>query len=135
MTVDPQAAKAATVSGAASVALQLFGTPLSGIFAAFAGAMLALTFLEIPAPPALDGELPAHRHIRHVRNVAAAVAVGFLGGVYGSVMVGEYYNWAQPMRNGAAFFLALLAQGALSILFQRGRDWADSFVRRFGGGA
>lgn len=87
-----------------SLALEIFGVPLSVLLAGFAGAVVALAFL----PPMTRWRL------------FAAVAIGTLCAAYGVLLLAHLFGLPDKVHVGMAFFGGALGHSCLSFFFTNG---------------
>ena len=102
-TLAAGAASGAVANTAAAWALVVFGVPLAVVFAAFAGAMVSLTFL------------PAATLLR----TAAVVGSGTLAGAYTSALVAEWWGFTSAAIGGVAFVVGGALQWAVPAFIDR----------------
>lgn len=101
-------------------AIALFGVPVSVILAAFAGAMISLSFL--PAPSDL-------------KRAAVGVGCNTLIGTYGAPGVAKMLGWSEPhLALGLAFGIALTIQFVAPIAYKAIPDLLKAWTDRIRGG-
>lgn len=106
------AASSAAASAASSWAMLVFGVPLAVVFAAFAGAMVSLSFMSIPS----------------LRRALVVLASGTLAGAYTSALVAEWLNFTPAAMGGLAFVVGGTLQWLAPAVI-------DRISRRDSGGA
>lgn len=97
------AASGAAAGVASSWSMMIFGVPLAVVFAAFAGAMVSLSFL-----PAAT-----------LARTAIIVLSGTTAGAYTSAMVSEWWGFSPAAMGGAAFVVGSALQWAVPALIAR----------------
>ena len=121
MINEKAAIVAATSAAASSVtqnwSIEYFGVPLSVILAGFAGAVVALAFLQT---------MPRAK-------MFATVFAGTLTAGYGVKLVAHILGWGPGLLVGLAFVLGLLAHVTLTWFFNSGPKWlADLIAAQWG---
>ena len=97
------AVSGAAAGAASSWAMMIFGVPLAVVFAAFAGAMVSLTFL------------PAGTW----RRTLAIIASGTVAGAYTAALTAEWLGLSQAATGGAGFLVGGALQWAVPALIMR----------------
>ena len=102
-TLATGAASGAAAGAASSWAMLVFGVPLAVVFAAFAGAMVSLSFL----PSAT------------LARTLSVVASGTAAGAYMSAFAAEWLHLTPAAMGGSAFFVGGALQWAVPVLIER----------------
>lgn len=102
-TLTAGAVSGAATGVASSWAMMVFGVPIAVVFAAFAGAMVSLSFL----PGATLG------------RTLIIVLSGTTAGAYTSAMISEWWGFTPGAMGGAAFVVGGALQWAVPALIAR----------------
>lgn len=102
-TLVAGAASGAASGLASSWSMMIFGVPLAVVFAAFAGALVSLSFL-----PAAS-----------LSRALIVLGSGSMAGAYTSALVAEWWGFSQSATGGAAFIVGGVLQWAVPALVRR----------------
>lgn len=115
-----------TTGGLASIvtadwALAIFGVPVSVLLAAFAGAMISLSFLSAP---------------ESLRRTLTLVSCNTLIGTYGAPLAAKSLEWNEPRLSiGLAFGIALVIQMIIPLVLQAAPKIIEALIDRIRGRA
>ena len=108
-TLAAGAASGAAAGVASSWSMLVFGVPLAVVFAAFAGAMVSLSFI----PAATLG------------RTLVVVASGTVAGAYTAALVAEWWGFSQAATGGAGFVVGGALQWAVPAVIRRVQQEGD----------
>ena len=102
-TLATGAVSGAAAGAASSWSMMVFGAPLAVVFAAFAGALVSLSFLPVAS----------------LSRTLVILASGSATGAYTSALVAEWLGLSQGAMGGAAFIVGAVLQWAMPALIRR----------------